>query len=963
MKLKFILLSCLIGFSIMVKAQNFSVQGKLQDEESKTPVRGATLQLKSRKDSTYSFNTFSDSAGRYSFNNLRADTFNLIITSIGYERLSRTVRVDSANVNMGVVSLPKTSQQLSGVTVTANVPPAVQKGDTVQFNASQYKVNPDATAEDLTRKLPGVTIENGQVTAQGESVKRVTVDGREFFGDDATAALRNLPAEIIDKIQVYDRLSDQAQFTGFDDGNSAKEINIITKANMRNGQFGRVFAGYGTDNRYQAGGNTTILNGNRRISLVGLANNVNQQNFSSQDLLGVSSASRRGGGGPRGGGGGGGPRGGGGGSRGGGSYGGFGGNSNFLVGQQNGINRTNSIGINYSDIWGPKVTVSSSYFFNNNNNTTNEILNRKYLLEGVPDYNQNTDANSHNSNHRFNMRLEYKIDSSNQIIITPNLSFQNNNTAQNVSTSSFFSPSEMVNETQNNTNSTRAGNNLNNSILYRHAFAKRGRTFSINLNTSYNKSTGETYIETHNRQYSGAAFTDSASQRLTDQANNGYQLSANIVYTEPLGKKSMLEFNYNPSYSKSNADQEAYVYDAGNNKYSLFDTTLSNKFNSVYKAQNAGIGYRLGDRDKQLAIGVNYQQSQLSSDRTFPVAVGVNKTFYNILPNAMLRYKISARSSLRVFYRASTNQPSVTQLQDVYDITNPPFITAGNPNLLQQYNQILSTRYTYTNAAKGIILMANVFGQTANNYITNATFLPQRDSVINSKIVLPRGQQLSMPVNLDGYTSLRSFLTFAFPVKFIKSNINFNGGFTYNRLPGIINSVHNIADNYIYTAGAVIGSNISEYVDFTVSYSGNFNSVKNQSALATDDHYFTQTAGVRLNLLSKKGWFFTNDLNNQLSSGLSEGFNQDYWLWNISAGKKILKDQKGELRLSVFDLLKQNQSIERTVNGSYIEDSQNQVLRQYFMLTFTYNLRNFGTAAKNMMNRSNEGRNWGGGRF
>ncbi|MER3463281.1 MAG: hypothetical protein C4329_01490, partial [Chitinophagaceae bacterium] len=235
---------------------------------------------------------------------------------------------------MGTITVPKTSKELQGVTFTAAVPPAQQKGDTVQFNASQFKVNPDASSEDLVKKMPGITVENGQVKANGENIQRVTIDGRQLFGNDATAALRNLPVEIIDKIQVYDRLSDHTQFTGFDDGNSQKEINIITKANMLNGQFGRVFAGYGTDNHYQAGGNATFFHENRRISLVGLTNNINQQNFATQDLLGVTSSGQRGGGG---------------GSRGG-NFGGFGSNANFLVGQQSGINKTNSFGINYSDL-------------------------------------------------------------------------------------------------------------------------------------------------------------------------------------------------------------------------------------------------------------------------------------------------------------------------------------------------------------------------------------------------------------------------------------------------------------------------------------------------------------------------------------------------------------------------------------------------------------------------------------
>ncbi|MDQ6610364.1 MAG: outer membrane beta-barrel family protein, partial [Bacteroidota bacterium] len=221
-----------------------------------------------------------------------------------------------------------------------------------------------------------------------------------------------------------------------------------------------------------------------------------------------------------------------------------------------------------------------------------------------------------------------------------------------------------------------------------------------------------------------------------------------------------------------------------------------------------------------------------------------------------------------------------------------------------------------------------------------------------SKLTVQRGQQLSTPINLDGYQSIRSFLTFALPVKLIKSNFNLNGGVTYTRLPGIINNVSNESKNITYTAGAVIGSNISQYVDFTISYSGNFSKVKNNLQASLDDSYFQHALGLQMNLLSKSGWFFQNEVTNQIYKGLTQGFNQRYTLWNMSAGKKFLKNQKAELKLTAFDVLKQNQSITRNVTETYIEDVQNQVLRQYFMLNFTYNLKTFGTVPARQTNQN-----------
>ncbi|MES2371465.1 MAG: TonB-dependent receptor [Bacteroidota bacterium] len=946
---KIFFLSIALIFTAFCHAQNHRVSGWVKSNDSVTNLRDVSVTLQNISDSTDRKVTVTDSLGRFHFNDVKPDSFNVILSSIGYGTTTKTIKVGGADLDMGFIFLATTADVTSSVTVISSSPRVVQKGDTVQFSANQFKVNPDASAEDLAKKIPGITVENGQVKANGENVQKVTIDGRELFGDDATAALKNLPAEIIDKIQVFDRLSDQAQFTGFDDGSSTKGINIVTKASMRNGQFGRVFAGYGTDDRYFAGGNTTFLNGDRKIALVGNFNNVNQQNFASQDLLGVTNTNTQrggggGGGGPRGGGGGGGQRGGGGNPGGGG--GGFGNNGNFLVGQQTGINKTNALGINYADNWGKKIQVSASYFFNNSDNSTSEQVSRKYFLEGIPNYDQATFSNSKNNNHRFNMRFEYTIDSSNQLIITPSLSFQDNTSIRNV-TSSFFDPatSATTSRTNNINSSTRTGNNLNNNILWRHSFDKKGRTFSVSLNTSFNRREGDVYTTLFDTTFTSTGFTDSTSKRFTDQSNNGYQVSANIIYTEPLSQNSQLQLNYNPSYSKNRANQEAYQYESTSDKYSVFNPALSSKFDNTTSGQNAGIAYRYGTRDNQLSFGVNYQRTDLHSEQDFPRDLRVLKTFTNLLPNAMLRLKLNARSNIRFMYRANTNQPSVTQLQDVYDITNLPFVTAGNPDLVQQYSHVLSTRYTFSNTTKGILLVGNVFLQTASNYITNATFVPLRDSALTPDVTLKAGQQLTKPVNLDGYFSLRSFLTFAMPLKFIKSSINFNGGVSYSKLPGIINNQSNLSRNTAYTAGAVIASNVSQYVDFTISYSGSFNNVKNDLQPTLNTKYYSHLASAQFNLLSKTGWFFQNDLNNQLYSGLSAGYNQSYFLWNMSVGKKFLANQKGELKLSVFDLLKQNQSISRNVTETYIEDIQNQVLQQYFMLTFTYNLRNFGAAA------------------
>jgi hypothetical protein len=933
-----------IFFSGIVQAQ--SLKGKLLDLVDNKPLPGATLRLISVKDSTNRFNTVSDSKGEFLFNNLSKDSFFLQINYIGYENFKQFVVLNDSlpDVNLGSLLIPKTTKEMSGVTIVSKTPPTQQKGDTTQYNASQYKVNPDATTEDLIKKMPGITVDkDGTVTAQGEQVKKVTIDGKEFFGDDATAALRNLPSEIVDKIQVFDRLSDQAQFTGFDDGNSQKAINIVTKSGIKNGQFGRIYAGAGTNETYSAGGNVSFFKGNRRISLVGNFNNINQQNFASQDLLGVTSTSS---GGNRGGGnfGGGGNRGGGSNNRGGGG-GNFGGGENFSVGQQSGISTTNATGINFSDKWGKKTDVQGSYFFNNSNNVNDNSSRTETLGQNFFN-NQSSVSESKNYNHRINLRIEYRLDSSNSFIISPSLNFQKNRSVSEALENSLYGTDDTLNTSVSNRDVLRTGYNLRNNILYRHSFAKRGRTFSAGFNTSVNKNDGETYSISNYRFFKdNGTITDSLQNQFTDNPTNGYTLSGNVSYTEPINAKSQLQINYTPSYSKNKADQQTLLYDVLGGKYSEFVSALSNKFDNTTTTQNGGVTYRIGNnRDNQFSIGISLQHSRLESDRTFPTVASVDQSFTNLLPNLQWRKKISARSSFNIFYRANTNFPSITQLQDVVNQSNQLRMSVGNPDLKQSYTHFLTGRYTFTNTQKGQSFFANIFLQAQENYISSATYIASADSLIQQGVVLSKGSQLTKPVNLNGYKSLRSFFTFGQPVKFIKSNINLSTGFSYSKLPALINQVKSMTDNYTYNAGIVIASNISEYVDFNLSYNSNFNTAKSTAKGSSVTKYINQSAGFQFNLLSKKGWFLQNDVSNQSYTGLSDGFNQSFWLWNAAIGKKFLKKKQAELKLSVFDLLKQNQSIYRDVTSTYIQDSQSRVLQQYFMLTFTYSLKNFGKA-------------------
>ena len=928
---KVILALVLMTFSGMgIFAQTGIVTGTLRDQTDSSLLSGATIEILLQSDSSLVKTGISDSKGKFTLEGLVPGGLIFKVSTIGYQEYIDLFTLKDTTKDLGIITLNKRGKDLSTVTIISKAPPVVQKGDTSQFSANQYKVNPDATTEDLIKKMPGITVDkDGTVTAQGEQVKKITIDGKDFFGDDASAALKNLPSEIVDKIQVFDRLSDQAQLTGFDDGNSQKAINIVTKTAIKNGQFGRAYAGYGTDERYAAGGNVSFFKGDRRLSVVANFNNINQQNFGSQDLLGVTGGSNRGGpGGGRGG-----------------RGGGMGGSESFSVGQASGISKTNALGFNYSDKWGKKVNVTGSYFYNNSTNNNASVTNIETLGAAKQFSFQDANSNTKNNNHRINMRLEYKIDSNNTLFIIPSINLQDNKSASLSSLRTINAVGDSVNSSLANSNSDRNGYNIRNNIMYRHSFPKKGRTLSLGFNTTFTKNVGESVIDAKYRYYDslGVFTRDSLQNQFTDNNTNGYTLGGSVAYTEPIGKKGQLQIDYNPSFQKNKADQQTYLFDGS--KYTQFDTTLSNRFDNTITTHNAGISYRLSpSKDEQFSVGVNFQHSNLESQRIFPTTTNVDQSFTNFLPNAMWRKKLSAYSNIRVFYRASTNFPSVTQLQDVVNLSNPLRVSSGNPELKQSYTHFLASRFSYTNTKTSRSFFANIFLQSAGDYISNAIFVAQKDSVIQQGIVLNKGSQLTKPVNLDGYRNLRTFFTYSMPIKVLKTTVNLNAGFTYAKLPGQVNYIPTVTDNYTYNGGIVLASNISEYIDFNLSYNANFNDARTTGGTISTSNYVNQAIGGTLNLLNKKGWFIQNDISSQSYSGLSGGLDQRYTLWNAAIGKKFLKNRAGELKLSVFDLLKENQSITRTVTGTEITDSQSEVLQQYFMLTFTYNLKNFGKA-------------------
>ncbi|NVJ87126.1 MAG: outer membrane beta-barrel protein [Algoriphagus sp.] len=897
--------------------------GIVLDGTINKPMVGANVQIKTLADSLLR-GTVTDGQGKFEIVRQDIPQVKIEITFIGYQTITKIHSLRDPN-DLGTFVLKEDTKELGEVLIEGQVPVGEQRGDTTSFNANAFKTMENAQAEDLIRKMPGITMQGGQLQAQGEAVQKVLVDGREFFGSDPSIALRNLPADAIERVEVLDQRSDQSRLTGFDDGNYTKTINIILREDRKNGQFGRVYAGYGTDDRYSAGGSLNFFSGDRRFSILGLSNNVNQQNFSSQDLAGVTAnSSGRGRGGFRGGGG---------------RWGG--GNNNFFVGNDIGIIQTNAIGLNYSDKWGKKVNVTGSYFFNNTNNTLQQITNEERIISETQSqfYQENLINSVDNYNHRANARIEADLNEKNSIIITPSISFQTNQTFSDRDALTLGNAGDSLSALRSISDAETKAFNVSNNITYRYKFDKPRRTLSTDVSTTWNNRDQLSDLTAASRDYN-RNLLDTTIQR-TDALNDGFNYRVNVTLTEPLGEKAMGTFGYQIANNKTIADQKTRVFNDEN--LPVLDTALSNEFNNKFITQRLRSGYAYNNNGYSINLNLDYQFARLDNEAFFPTEGVFKRDFNNILPSANINFRNRETGfSWRIRYRTDTDEPSVSELQNVINNQNPLNLRVGNPNLGQSYNHNIFANIAKVNLEKSKTFFTFINYSATSNFIGNSTFVATQDTLINGEVLLRPGGQISQPVNLDGNWRVRAFATYGMPIPKLKLQFNTNTRLGFNRTPGLINGEKNINDNIDISQGITLSSNISKNVDFSVSTTGTYTIVNSSLQGNLDQNYYIQESNIRLYFSPNNGKLFVgNNINNMLYSGLSEGFDQSVWLWNIEGGFRFAKNNKAELKVVIFDLLNQNNSISRTISDVAITDVFTNVLTRYGMLTFTYIIGNF----------------------
>ena len=914
-----IFINSLLLMSYLGFAQNWTIQGTLKDSIANRALNAATVSLVQAKDSSLVSFSRTNEAGTFSFKNVVPGVYMISVSYVGYQpKWVPVVNTSDKTVEMGAIYMNDVNT-MSTVTVTARRPPVVINGDSIEFNSENFKTAPNAVVEDLLKKMPGMEVDkSGSITVNGKTVTKVFVNGKEFFTGDPKMATKNLPADAVDKIQVYDRKSDQAMFTGIDDGSEETTINLKLKKDRNRSTFGKVNGGAGTPSVFDVQGNINVINNDEQFSAIGGANNTNRQNFSSRNIVNFS---------------------GGGGGRPGAGAGVIinigGGGSGETDANAQGIADTYSIGGNYSNLFNSKKiefnanTAISDVERHNNSRSFTQNLTPGNL------FNRESKSNSvaRNQQQSFGSTIDHKVSETFSYKFTPSLGWQQTSSTSEDSTITRLGldPSGAITNS-NNTLSSSVSDAINASsnLLLRKKFAKKGRTISSTITQSYNQSnsTGSQYTSQFNYK-SGLLTSDSILDQQNIRKGNTTSYSANIIYTEPISKRSLLEFNTYLSKTIGSSSKKVFDQNTVTDAYDLLNNRLTNEFNSEYTYSGGGMSYRSNQKKFSFATGVSLQNAVLDGEN-ISAKTKLSQSFQDILPNANFKYNFSQTKNLNIDYRTSTNQPSITQLQPVLDQSNINRQVIGNPDLKRSYVHNLNIRFFSSKILAGKNFFSTLNASTTNN------------SIVNYDSVLPNRTILSKPVNVNGAYRVNGTVNYGFGIKKLNSRLSFglNGGFnnSISYANGQLNTIVTKSTGPSMTYSYIM----DDVIDISLSARYSFSKTSNEISPNLNTNYLTKVFGADMTNYLPLNIVLNQSLNYAINSGRAEGFNTAVPIWNASVSKFFMKNKRAEIKMSAFDLLNKNIGISRNVSQNQIVDRSYNVINQYFLFTFTYSLQKSG---------------------
>lgn len=887
-----------------------TLSGVVRDTSGE-PLIEATVRLLRARDSSFVKGTTTNLDGRFSLD-AAPGKYILQATYIGYSPANVNVTMTSAAKRLDPIVMQESSIVLKEAVVTGVMTEIKAKEDTIEYNAGSYRTQPNAVVEDLLKKLPGVEVgSDGAITANGKTITKILIDGKEFFSDDPKVASKNLPASMIDKLQVVDRKSDLARLTGVDDGEEETVINLTVKKGMNNGWFGTIGGGYGTDSRYQGAFNINRFWNGNQISFIGNANNTNDLGFSDGN-----------------------------------------GNRFRRFGGMNGINTNQSFGINFNVGKDEKFRVGGDVMYSHSDRDNRTRRDRQYLFpDSTSYYNSASASRDRGHNLRADFRVQWNIDSFNTLEFRPNISL-NFNRSESIDSSATMAGDALrtlVNRSLNRGDTDGRSFEFGGNLIYNHKFRSHpGRSYSMQLR--YNLSN----VHEDENSYSFNRFYLLDDEKdLYDQYSDNHRWSnrvnARLTWTEPLGNVRhgrFLTAAYRISYQWNNSDKLVYdhpvewpdgmtgdpVIDYGKE---VFNETLSNKFRNEFFSQELQLGFKQVRPNYTLDVGAALTPSMQRSRDLVNSARNIDDRWvWNVAPYLRYRYKLGKNRSMRINYRGRTSQPTVIQLQPVADLSDPLNITVGNPDLKPTFTHNLRLHFSDFNveSQRSIMVFGNIqFSQ--NSIISKTSFNKET------------GGRTTTYTNVNGIWNGRVMNMISFPFRnrnWQFSNhafINFSSGVGYN------NEQYNRSNDLRFNESFSLAFRPANYeIEIRPYYGIQYT----HNSLPSSGNPVVHTYGGVINgsVYTKFGLSLNTDLSYTGSSGYAAGFDNNQWMWNATISYEFLRNRTATVALKAYDLLQQRKNIQRTVTANYIDDTSYNTLTRYFMLTFTYKFNTFGAGSQ-----------------
>lgn len=929
--------SMLIAFSFHSTAQKYDIRGVIKDTLGETLIAATVLLMD--QDSIMLEFTQTNDKGEFEFKAVREKSCLIKTTYLGYFPLTiGVVPGDKKMVDLGILNMTEIGEELMEVVIKTAKAPLRLKGDTVEYDASLFVVPQGSTLEELLRRLPGIEVsQDGSIQSDGKGVTKLTVDGKTFFSEDPKFAIKNLPAEGISKVQVFDKKNEEALLTGVSTSNDEKTMNIELKEEFKKGGFGKVTAGAGSEKRKELKGNYNKFDSKNQISVVGVANNTGRNGLSwddYQDFMGSNSWSDD--------------------DNyvygfGSGNYRYFGGGDSgleskvsnaFFSGNSGGF-PTNIIGgINYNHD-NKKNKFAGRYFFQNTgNNKETTTDSRSFLTNFFLDNDKRDLQDKSSLNHRAETMYQYDVDSFFTVILTADLAVVNTIDNQSGVNTILKNGENITSSTSYDNTSDLAGRLLNSSILLRKKFRKAGR--AIGFNASYLKTDISDYQQrfSDNLFYNDAGIVDSTlilRQFNTDTLDK-YVVKANVMFSEPLSKRIFWKVFYNLSIRTENGQR--YVDDRDQVDILTRNNGLSRLYENNILNQRKGTMLTYSHKGLNFTTGGAYQSFDLTGNYQSPDTTlfkgKVDNTFNLWLPFVEFSGSITRNTYLNVDYTVDANEPSIEDLLPVVDYSNPLYITNGNPNLVPTLEHRVGLWFNHSWPADAIRVSIG------------GNFVYFKDQVIQQQTVDENLATRSSPINYSGGSRLWNNVGLNFPIVRNKIKMRMYINRSQSKSFAIVNDILNNTNTINYSPNIFFDFTLSAKTAIYLGTNMSFSETKYDINTSQNQNIVSQNYNVDFNTNFAKGWFWNSTLRYSIFKNDRFGIKQNVPIINLSIYKQILKGNRAEIRLSLYDALNKNILINQSTSVSRVLDARTTSLARYAMLSFSYNLKGMkSTVTKN----------------